>query len=582
MSRSRTALALLAGLVLSALAPRAFAADTDGDGLENAFEAAYGTNGGQADTDADGWNDYDEIFVYGTDPTLADTDGDGTNDPSDTAPLHAPSGDRDGNIAMTHSGGPTSDLWAPSGESPQDGVGVYVHNGALVYSASVAGARGVKLPFGFSLVYVSQSSYNGFVGMDWVSMLDLQYTEQGSGDVDMLFPDGITRTWVKSGSNYITPSFHYDDLVKTSTDHFTQTTPLGFQYFWTGGRLASVQDPHGNSISLTWSSGQMTQATDSRGANHTFDYYSATGRLKQINMADGRVWKFEYTETGQLSRITGPTTTTFATGIVWDFRYTNGSTNSSLNDNMIAAIDGKGQSWLEMTYDTSDRVVTQKVGEADFEFDYTNIGSQSVQVTDRAGNERIWQWNSTTLARSQLDQNSNRNVRTSDPTSWTTAWTHDSDGFLATVTYPEGNGVKYTRNSVKLVTERRRKADMGVADSSTNDLIETWAYDSSKNYGVTSYTDPGGHETTYTLDSVGRPTTITYETVTHTTPNVTVQESIAYNGDGTVDTRTDGEGRVTKFAYYTTPTAKLGRVETKTVDYGSGTLNLQTTYDYTD
>ena len=42
--------------------------DSDGDGLSDSDEEAYGTNPGVYDTDGDGFGDGDEVFVYGTNP----------------------------------------------------------------------------------------------------------------------------------------------------------------------------------------------------------------------------------------------------------------------------------------------------------------------------------------------------------------------------------------------------------------------------------------------------------------------------------------------------------------------------------
>lgn len=75
--------------------------DSDSDGLNDYDEIyVYGTNPLDPDTDEDGLNDYDEVMVHGTDPLNADTDGDGLSDAEEinqhrTNPLEADS-DGDG------------------------------------------------------------------------------------------------------------------------------------------------------------------------------------------------------------------------------------------------------------------------------------------------------------------------------------------------------------------------------------------------------------------------------------------------------------------------------------------------------
>ncbi len=73
-------------------------ADLDQDGLTNQEEIDYGTNPASADSDKDDLTDYEEIFLYHTDPNSPDTDGDGLTDYDDIAlgfdPLLA---DTDGN-----------------------------------------------------------------------------------------------------------------------------------------------------------------------------------------------------------------------------------------------------------------------------------------------------------------------------------------------------------------------------------------------------------------------------------------------------------------------------------------------------
>lgn len=47
--------------------------DTDGDGIPDTYEIAFGTDSSKVDTDGDGLNDYEEIFILGTDPTIYDS-----------------------------------------------------------------------------------------------------------------------------------------------------------------------------------------------------------------------------------------------------------------------------------------------------------------------------------------------------------------------------------------------------------------------------------------------------------------------------------------------------------------------------
>jgi hypothetical protein len=54
--------------------------DSDGDHLNDAAEASYGTNPHNPDTDYDGITDADEVNVTGTSPTMPDSNWNGVSD----------------------------------------------------------------------------------------------------------------------------------------------------------------------------------------------------------------------------------------------------------------------------------------------------------------------------------------------------------------------------------------------------------------------------------------------------------------------------------------------------------------------
>lgn len=54
--------------------------DRDGDGLYDFAESRYGTSVTDPDSDNDGLDDSDEVFLYGSNPLVVDTDGDGFTD----------------------------------------------------------------------------------------------------------------------------------------------------------------------------------------------------------------------------------------------------------------------------------------------------------------------------------------------------------------------------------------------------------------------------------------------------------------------------------------------------------------------
>ncbi len=592
--RRSGAIATLAAtlLVLFAAAAPAFAADADSDGLTDDQEDELGTDPNDSDTDNDGLSDWDEYAPHGTDLAATDTDGDSDSDgfevANSTDPLLWPTGDPDGGTTASLTVvAPTSANHSWTGTTPQDAHGVYVTGQFVTNLATIPIYRGLSI----RIDHNAQAGVNGPVGINNYSHIFSTLTPLAGGNVRVTLEKGTAYvfTYNAVSNTFTSPPGCICILVPVSANVYDRYFPTAdcsigngiHKYRYNNGILEWMEDVHGNRTTFTASGGKIVTITDARGYDTTIDWYS-TDRVKSFTTPDNAVWTLEYNEKDQLHRVIGPTTATWtAQGIVSEFRYVNGSTTAAMNGNLSVAYDGRGIAWMRNFYDTSDRLTEQHLGGSTdgYLFDYSSIGSQQTTVTDPVGNERVWKWDSATLAGTELTEKTNRGVRSGEG-DYTTTWTNDSDGYRLTTTYPRGNGVKVTLNAQKQPTEIRRKTSMSAADSNTNDIYETLTYEgSTKLYALATRTDALGKVTTYTNNTAGQPTQIDHPTVTNVSPNVTVTEYRSYNADGTLASATDGEGKVTSFTYYTTGLKKMMLWKKKVDDGG---LNLVTEFDYED
>ncbi len=484
--------------------------------------------------------------------------------------------DPDGGSMPTFSGAPAGFPALAAGSAPQAGVGVFAATGEVMCDIGVARARGVEMPFGFNASYGSHSLYDGRLGFGWCSILDWNAFEMPDGNVNVLM-DGRTWLFVKNGSSYVSPSGVVDVLAKNGADNFTLATPEGRSFQFTP-YLSVVADRFGNSIEIGRDvSGDPQQFTDTRGQVHPIALWPNTGRLKTITMADGRVWMFKYDANANLTEIAGPATVQFPSGITLAFGYSSGSGTPALDHNMTSATDGRGDIWLQAQFDTSDRVTTQTIDSGTFVFDYAAAASSKTTVTDDpVGNESVWEWHPSSGAQTALTHRTNRNVRPSEG-DYTTTWTADADGYHTSVTDPDGGGMRWTLNAVKLQLVERAKCDMTASDDDDADIVQSWTYDETKHYGMTSETDALGRTTTFALNDFGQALTTTFPTITNVIPNMTITNEHTYNANGAVATFTDGVGTVTAYEYFTSG-AKKGQVQYVRDDFYG--MILTTTHDY--
>ncbi|NUN51483.1 MAG: RHS repeat protein [Planctomycetaceae bacterium] len=580
------AVALVVSLLARPFVPAAMAVDNDGDGLSLAFETAYGTSDAAADTDGDTWTDWYEIFVKGTDPSNADTDGDGIQDNVDP---YDDGNDADGNTVATWTWAEnlTSPAW--TGTSAVDAMGFYPHSGEFQHSLELLRIDpGYGPSMNLTIYYRSGITYDGPVGNNWVWLPRL--AEQPNGDV-YLYVQGIRRTYEPDSQNpgrYFAPAdaVNWNTLTKNlGNGTFTLANRGGGVWgFNSNGRFISDADLFGNTVTYTYTNGKVTSIADASGHTVTVAWYAGKNRVQSITDGDNRQVVFTYNHFGQLAKVRTPTAQGYPNGRTNQFVYSNGSQTGTLNDNMVRALDPKGQVWLRNEFDENDRTTKQYLGNDYFTFTYVP-GTSTTQVVDREGNQRDWYVPSNVPG--WLKEYSNRDVRASDPSYWQTTFTHDGATLRTKVVYPRGNSVKTTYDSAGNATAVRKKADDTQQDNDTNDIVETSQYDANYNL-MTSHTDAGGNTTSYTLESQGALTnkvvvTVTYPTVTYLEPDQSASESMTWNSHGQLVSQTDGEGKVRTNVYFSDEGeqgVKKGYLKKVVVDSGLGGLALTTEYDY--
>jgi YD repeat-containing protein len=568
-------LALAMFLSVTAVVEPVFATDSDSDGLSSELEAALGTSDSDADYDDDNIGDHEEVFVLGTDPTLPDSDCDSIDDSFDPEPLDG--GDSQGG-ETTPSLAYDSNLAhaAVVGTTPFEGRGVSMSGEleTVLFRADFGpGLMGQNV---LELRYLSGITCNGPWGRNVVANWD-DWVEVLEGGNVAVYKDGRRYFFDEDSGTYTAPAgFPYALTLDTQAGEYVLTAIRGgkaWRFDEGTGLLSSIEDRFSNTLTVNRDQyGAITSFDLPEGNSVTVTAY-ASGRYS--GLADwsqtARTWTLEFNCKDELARATGP-----LMGETVQYFYINGSDDEDLNADLVRMLLPQGQTAMAMEYDEYDRVTKQTLGADVATFSYT---STATTVTDPAGNQRVWNHTAGEVVPTSLVVYSNRDVRQGDPASWTTTFAHNSNLLCTKIVHPEGNRTDFDWTGYCL-TERREKATNTDTDDNDEDLVSTFSYGSTY-HELEDSTDPEGNVTERTLNGLEQVLGIEYETITHTDPDVAITESFTWNADGTLATHTDGEGAVTRFDYYTSG-AKTGLVWKVTRDYGTGTLNLVTEYDYSE
>lgn len=397
-------------------------------------------------------------LVYSASHPLAEAPG-----WSDTIPMAVDESSTATLIDTTHGAlvPPTAsiDAWFDSGTSPafdllrssgviaspesvfgSDGYGMSVDGvsaaiGAFSESHTDVAITGVGPQLGVTRTYNSADRRVGLFGRGWTSSLEMRAFENCvTHDVTILYGDGRRETHYWDGvSAYITPPGYTTKLTKNGSTGWTLNEVDGtVASFRTDGRLTSIADADGQSLTFTWNgSNQLTTVTDAVSGRYLTLTYSA-GLVTSISTQPVTVngatapltWNYAYSG-NDLSKVCEPRDNNVSTG--YCITYTSVSnrieTITDANGHVDRKIgyNGAKVAWEEngtgnrttFSYPTSLKTIVTdpNLHSVTNEFD----GSyRTVKVTDQLGGVTLYGYDTNGFRNSTTDQNNHTTTQVLD------------------------------------------------------------------------------------------------------------------------------------------------------------------------
>ena len=324
------------------------------------------------------------------------------------------------------------------------------------------------------------------------------------------------------------------------------------------GLLATIQNPDGNyTVRNTYNAaGQVTSQQDGTGAVTSFSYATTSAGLSETDTTEpnGGIWTDLYGGNALLETIDPlgdatsyqynaqiePIQVTDPMGNVTTMTYDNSGNLQSRTDAL-----GNEQQW---TYNASNSVTSfTDAGNNVTLFTYNSM-NEITSATTPGGNEITYAYDGAGNLTSSVDPRGN--VSGADAVNFTTTYTYNSSGQLATVTNPDGGTTSYTYSAMglpatttdplgRVTTDSYTSAEQLASVTAPNGGVTSYKYDMAGN--MTSLTDPDGNTWSYSYDADNRLAAVA---------NPLGNSSIyVYDGDGNQVTFTDARGIVTTTTY---------------------------------
>jgi RHS repeat-associated protein len=380
------------------------------------------------------------------------------------------------------------------------------------YTTQVTDLRypGRGLPFTFARTYNSLSTISGDLGLGWTASIAAHLELLPGGVIAYLAGSGARFTYVPDGSGgFRRPPGQRATLSTAGGGYDLLESDQSRSHFDASGALQTQIDRNGNTITLTYSSGHVSQITDTVGRIIAFTYLP-DGHLSGLSGPQGLSVAYTYDPSGHLATVQD------VRGFVTNYTY-------DPNGRLATIVDPNSHTLVTNTYGTDGRVIEQ---------------------VDARGNHTTFAWDAATETSTMTD------ARTGQ-------WVEDyAGGILVSQRDPLGNLTQHGFNADLLastVIDARGYQIDSVYDAAGN--LTTHVFYNPL-YAVERYTYSATNDLLTSQDRNGRTTTRTYDT-TGNLKTVTGPPPISplttYNydpaGTGLLFSVVDPRGKTTTFGY---------------------------------
>ncbi len=398
-----------------------------------------------------------------------------------------------------------------------------------------APARGIPLSFErIALDPLNQRFTVGPFGRDWSYNYEYLLTQPDSATVEVQGPAQTARIFTKRQDGSWQPApgdFGVLKQLPAGSWQLQEKDGTVWQYNVTG-QLAVIQDQNGNSVTLNYTAGRLTELRHSNGQSFMLEY-NTQGRISRLTDQAGRITTYQY-DTGAEHLVSvaapGPITTTFAYMPV----------TSTPSDHALQSITYPNGTHQYYAYDARGRLSAQWLDNNAQRVDFSYDAFGTVSLKDAAGGTTALRLGDHgqplegvdplgNLVQMQHDENRN-------PTSLIRP-----DGEAAQVKYDSrGNPVEVT-DALGHVTSMGYTTDFSRLDwmRDARDSFTDLTYDGTGN--LTSIIYPNSTTERFSYDSVGNLTGVTNRRGSNI--------AFGYNSLGQLTRKTYPDGRTIDYTY---------------------------------